>query len=258
MPTPRVAAARSLLREAIDALGEMAGSGDDEERLSVLALCEVATRRLDQTVVTAVAGLERDGAFTERGYSSPARALVDLLGWEGREARRRVVAAEEVTPRVGLDGAALPPRLAATAAVFATGRASLRHVDVIARVLDSASARRLTPEQWAGAEKQLAAKAELYTPTELQAWGTALVEALDQDGAEPDDRPPAQVNELHLTRLGTGGGKLKGRFDDAAMFDAIASDRRQGEAAHPRRRPQRRRAAGRGAGRRLRVRPRPR
>ena len=51
----------------------------------------------------------------------------------------------------------------------------------------------------------------------------ALVEALDQDGEEPDDRPPAQVNELLLTRLPGGGGKLRGRFDDAAMFDAIAA-----------------------------------
>jgi hypothetical protein len=94
---------------------------------------------------------------------------------------------------------------------------------VVAKVLDSASARRLSPEQWTGAEQHLAEKAAVYTPSELYAWGTALVETLDQDGAEPDDRPPAQVNELHLTRLATGGGKLRGRFDDAAMFDAIAA-----------------------------------
>ena len=54
--------------------------------------------------------------------------------------------------------------------------------------------------------------------------GTALVEALDQDGAAPDDRMPTLVNELRLTRNPNGaGGKLKGRFDDAAMFDAIAA-----------------------------------
>ena len=145
------------------------------------------------------------------------------MGWERFEARRRVVAAEQVTPRVGLDGAVLPARLPATAAVFAAGEAGLRHVDAIARVLGSASAGRLTPEQWAGVEEQLAAKAEVYTPSELQAWGAALVEALDQDGAEPDDRPPVQVNELQLTRLPGGGGKLRGRFDDAAMFDAVAT-----------------------------------
>jgi 5-methylcytosine-specific restriction protein A len=107
--------------------------------------------------------------------------------------------------------------------VFTAGRASLRHVEVIARVLATPAARRLAPERWAGAEAALAAKAPDYTPAELQAWGTALVEALDQDGAEPDDRPPAQVNELHLTRLARGGGKIRGHLDDAAMFDAIAA-----------------------------------
>ncbi len=49
------------------------------------------------------------------------------------------------------------------------------------------------------------------------------MEVLDQDGEEPDDEPPAQVNELVLRRFRDGGGKLSGRFDDAAMFDAIAT-----------------------------------
>jgi hypothetical protein len=31
------------------------------------------------------------------------------------------------------------------------------------------------------------------------------------------------VNELFLSRLPGGGGKLRGRFDDAALFDAIAT-----------------------------------
>ena len=124
----------------------------------------------------------------------------------------------------GSTAAPLPARLPATAAAFGAGRASLRHVDVdrpCAR--QRRRRRRLTPEQWAGAEEQLAAKTADYTPSELYGWGTALVEALDQDGEEPDDRPPALVNELQLTRLPDGGGKLKGRFDDAAMFDAIAA-----------------------------------
>ena len=48
---------------------------------------------------------------------------------------------------------------------------------------------------------------------------------LDQDGAEPDDdREPEQVNELLLTRNRNGsGGRLKGRFDSAALFDQIAA-----------------------------------
>jgi hypothetical protein len=215
--------AHRLVVEAMDAVRAAAGSATDDELISLLAVCEGTVRQLDRITVDAVAGLERRGAFAERGYRSSVAAVADLLGWERFEARRRVVAAEQVTSRVGLDGAALPARLPATAAVFAAGRASLRHVDAVARVLGSGPAQRLAPQQWAEVEEQLAAKADSYTPSELQNWGDALVELLDQDGTEPDDRPPAQANELHLTRLPSGGGKIKGRFDDAAMFDAIAT-----------------------------------
>ena len=90
-------------------------------------------------------------------------------------------------------------------------------------MLGGKPAGRLSPKQWTGVEAQLAAKADTYTPHELYEWGTALVELLDQDGEAPDDRPPVQVNELLLSRLPNGGGKLKGRFDDAGMFDAIAT-----------------------------------
>ncbi|WP_433281388.1 DUF222 domain-containing protein [Pseudonocardia xinjiangensis] len=216
--------AHRLLVEAIDALSAATDSATDDDLLSVLTLCEGTSRRLDRVVVATVATLERRGTFAERGYTSTSAALGDLLGWERFEARTRVVAAEQVYPRVSLDGTALPAKLPATAAVFAAGATGLRHVAVIARVLASPAAERLTPDVWAGAEAQLADKAAVYTPSELQTWGTALVEALDEDGAEPDDRRPAPVNELHLLRhRGKPGGTLKGRFDDAAMFDAIAT-----------------------------------
>ena len=218
-----LAAAQRLFAQALDAVREVTGAGSAGERVSVLTLCESVGRQLDQVAVAAVAALDRDGVFADKGYKSPTQALTDLLGWEQFEARRRVVAAEQVVPRVGLDGAVLPARLPATAEVFAAGRTGLRHVEVIARLLGSDAAGRLSPEQWADAEVRLAEWAGEYTPTELRNWGRALIELLDQDGAEPDDRPPAQVNELLLTRLPDGGGKIKGGFDDAAMFDAIAT-----------------------------------
>jgi 5-methylcytosine-specific restriction protein A len=223
MPTGSVTTAHRLLAQAVDELSAVTVSGADDELVSLLTVCEGAARRLDRITVDTVAALERRGTFGDRGYKSTAGALRDLLGWERFEARRRVTVAEHVTARIGLDGGALPARLPHTAVAFERGEASLRHVDVVARVLATSAAGRLTPEQWAGAEEQIAAKTTDYTPSELHAWGTALVEALDQDGAEPDDRPPPQVNELFLTRTATGGGKIKGRFDDAAMFDAIAA-----------------------------------
>jgi hypothetical protein len=221
-----VATAHRLLAEAVEQLSAAAESGaaTDAELLSALTICEGITRRLDRLTLTTIATLQRRGTFAERGYKSTAGALGDLLGWEPFEAGRRVHAAEQVCPRIGLDGTQLPPRLAATAAVFAAGQARLRHVEVIARLLDSPAARRLTPERWTGAEATLAAKASEFTPSGLRSWGAELIEKLDEDGPEPDDRPPAPVNELHLLpHRGRPGGQIKGRFDDPALYDAIAT-----------------------------------
>src|SRR4051812_22086921 len=167
-----LATAHRLLAQAVDALAAVPVCGADDDVVALLSVCEQTARRLDRITVEAVSVLERRGVFAERGYSSPARALSDLLGWERFEARRRVVAAEQVADRVGLDGAVLPARLPVTAAVFDAGRCGLRHVEVIARVLGSAPARRLAPQVWAGAEEQMAGKAAVHTPSELQAWGT--------------------------------------------------------------------------------------
>jgi hypothetical protein len=110
------------------------------------------------------------------GCRHPARARFS----ERAEARRRVIAAEQVGERVGLDGQVLPPRLPATAAAFCAGGAGLRHVEVIAAVLASDAAGRLTPEVWAAAEAELAGKAALYTPAQLRDYGRALLDRLDQ------------------------------------------------------------------------------
>jgi Domain of unknown function (DUF222) len=119
-----LATARRLLGQALDAVRAAAGpAATDDELMAVLGVCESVVRQLDRVTVDTVAGLERHGAFAERGYRSATGALADLLGWERFEARRRVVAAERVAARVGLDGAALPARLPATADVFAAGRA---------------------------------------------------------------------------------------------------------------------------------------
>lgn len=225
VPDSPLALAHRLLAEAVDALAAATGpAAGDAELISVLTLGEGTARGLDRVVVGALADLERRGTFAGRGYRSTPSALGDLLGWERADAKRRLTAAEQIRPRIGLDGALLPPRLPATAEAFDAGSASLRHVEVVTRVLGSDAARRLTPQVWAGAEAQLAGWIPDCAPGEVQMRGTQLVDALDADGPEPDDRPRVQVNELHLLRNPDGpGGRLAGRYDDAAMFDAIAS-----------------------------------
>lgn len=225
MTTGRLGTARSLLAEALEALDEAAGAGAaDEDLLAILPLCEAATRRLDRASIAAVAELEQRAVFADRGYRNPAAALADLLTVDRPEGRRRTLAAEHVLPRTGLCGTALPPKLPATAERFADGRIGLRHVDVIVTVLTSHAARRVDPARLAAAEVEIAEHACAYHPGELRVWATRLIDALDEDGPEPDDAPPPQLNTLKLVANRSGsGGTLTGRFDDAALFDAVAT-----------------------------------
>ncbi len=194
---------------------------DANTRIQALAVCEQLTRQLEHVSVAVVAGLDRDGVFTDRGYSRAAQAVSDLLGWDLGAAARRVRVAEQVCERVSLDGQALPARLTDTAAVFAAGEVSLRHVEVIADALGGSAAGRLSPQVWAGEERQLAARAREYRPKELAAFARDLINALDQDGPEPDHGDDRQINELYLAAVpGGAGGRIKGVFD-APSFDAL-------------------------------------
>ncbi|MBW0089045.1 DUF222 domain-containing protein, partial [Pseudonocardia sp. KRD-188] len=162
-----------VLDDALDELASVVATGSETELLSLLTLCESVARRVDAISTSAVAALDDQGAFLTRGYRSAARALSDLLSWDYVEARRRVAVASDVHTRTTLDGTPLPARLPSAAAAFGGGKIALRHVDVIGRVLSTDAARRLSPEQWALVEAQLAADATRLNPAELQTLGTA-------------------------------------------------------------------------------------
>ncbi len=197
--------------------------GTETDRTAVLSGLAAVEQHLHRVVVDMVAGLQRDGSFTAHGQR-PVPAVADLLGVEPRDARRIIVAADHVCSRVDLQGQVLPPLLPATADAFASGQVSLRHVETIAKLMGSPAAHRLSPETLAEAEVQIAAVAADHLPPALYRWGVELLELLDQDGAEPDDREPEPVDELFLTRNPNGaGGKIKGRIDSADLYDLIAS-----------------------------------
>jgi hypothetical protein len=221
-----IADAYEHLQEAFDLFRRAAEdlSTSDAELLSVLTLKEGMCRQYDHLAVATTASLQRRGAFVARGYRDTAGALTDLLGCDRYEAHRQVLAAEQVCEQVGIDGTVMPARLPATGKAFAAGQASLRHVEVIVALLGSPEAGRITEGQRVGLEEQLAGLAGDYAPGQVRKLGTELLEALDDDGPEPDDTPPAPVNRLQVRRhRNRPGGTISGQFDDAAMFDAIAS-----------------------------------
>ena len=235
-----------LLTEALTALRVATGPGiRTEELVRAVRLSTTVEREAQRVSVGVVAAMQRDGVFAA-SRQRPASALADLLCVEYVEARRLIIAADHVTPRVDLQGQPLPPRLPATADAFDAGAAGLRHIEVIAGLMATPAAGRLHPDTWAAAEEQIAAVAADHTPGQLHRWGTDLLSLLDQDGEEPDERDPEPINELILSRNPIGsGGKLKGRFDDAAMYELIASvlDARSAPlTAHDQRPPSRRRA----------------
>ena len=216
--------AEKLFSDGFAVLAAAAGADAvDEDFVAVLRVQAAVERAVQRAMVDTVAVMQRRGVFARHGQRA-VTALADLWGVERVEARRVVVAADLATPRVDLQGQVLPAQLPGTAAVFAAGDASLRHVDTIARLMASPAARRLPPPVWAGAEEQIAAHAADYTPTELRNWGRDLLELLDQDGAEPDERDPEPINDLSLTpNPEGGGGRITARFDDAALFEQIAA-----------------------------------
>jgi Domain of unknown function (DUF222)/HNH endonuclease len=95
---------------------------------------------------------------------------------------------------------------------------------VIARLRDFPVARQLPTATWVGIEQRLAAIADTSTPRELAKYGEELVRAAHaQDCADDSDREPAQVNELRLTPLPGGGGKIHGVIEDPVRFAMIAT-----------------------------------
>jgi 5-methylcytosine-specific restriction protein A len=223
MVTDRLDAAKGLLAESVSALREPGTVADGNELIDALKMCRELQRLVDQVKVETVAALDRHGVFTEHGYNNPTSAVATVLTLEDGFAKRIVTAAEQLRPRTDLQGRPVPPRLPATAEAFAAGAAGLEHVAVLDRLMRGPAAARLAPQVWAGVEREIAAMADVYTPYDLRAFGSQLIEAYDQDGPEPDDRPKPLVNEVKLTPLPGGGGKIAGKFEDAAQYSVIAS-----------------------------------
>ncbi|MCO1656179.1 HNH endonuclease signature motif containing protein [Pseudonocardia humida] len=219
IPTELAATADRILAVTVG----LRENGSDQDALDALAATRELTRAVSQLQVEAVAVLQRSGAFAAAGHRRPDSAVASVLTVDRGRAREIVRAAEHVAARVDLQGQVLPPVLPAMAAAFSSGAASLQHVDLIARLLDSPAARRVPPYAWAGIEEQIAAVADTCTPTELARFGAELVRAYDHDGAEPDEREPVQVNELRLTPLPGGGGKISGVFTDPVRYTMIAT-----------------------------------
>jgi hypothetical protein len=102
--------------------------------------------------------------------TNPAGALSDLLGWEGFESRRRLVAAHRCAPGSGGTAPCCRRGCRAPRRRSPPGGTVLRHVGVIADLLATPAAGRLSAGQRVGLEEHMAEKTAVFTPTELRRW----------------------------------------------------------------------------------------
>jgi Domain of unknown function (DUF222) len=215
-----VVVARRVVMDAMAALRALEFCGDGDSRIDGLKYLRVLRRQVEYDSLVLLAGLDREGAFVERGMRPPA-AVSDLLGLSQRDGRRWVAVASSVFPTTSLVGEVLEPRLPATAMALGAFEIERAHADVIESALASDAARRISVEQWVGAEVLFADWARQSSPEQLARHARDHLDMLDQDGAPPGEDDP-RVNELHLANSRHGvGGKIKGQLD-SATFEVVA------------------------------------
>jgi 5-methylcytosine-specific restriction protein A len=175
----------------------------------------------DRAKIAQIAAIERDGSLTDEGYKTTTGGLKDLLDRDHDIARRHVKVAQHVGPRFALDGAPLEPVLPATAAAFTAGATTMRHVGVIASLMNSGSASRISLADRVSIEASLGEAATTFSPRDVRIMGENLLAAADQDGPEPDERSGRDV--LHFGTNADGSGWIRGQFHDAEAFATIVT-----------------------------------
>ncbi len=210
------------LAQAARLLGQAAALiNSSADPLAALLVAEGGSRLMDRTKIAQIAVIDRDGTLVAKGYETTTGGLKDLLTWDHDVARQHVRVAQQVGPRFALDGAPLEPVLPVTAAAFAAGATSMRHIGVIATMMNSRAASRISLADRVSIEASLGEAAMIFSPRDVRIMGQELLAAADQDGPEPDDRPGR--NELHFGTNPDGSSWIRGQFNDAEAFATITT-----------------------------------
>ncbi|BBX86625.1 hypothetical protein MAUB_44980 [Mycolicibacterium aubagnense] len=175
----------------------------------------------------------------EIGAKNWADVLRIRLRISATEARRRVRDMENLGPRSGLTGEALPPRWESAAAAQAAGAINTEHIAVIGNFIANLPTRvDLTTQTQC--EQTLTAGARHQTPEELRAAAHQLRYLLDQDGPLPDDAERARKRSVRIGKQQPDGmSKVDGWLDPQARATLEAVHAKLGAPACATRRPTR-------------------
>lgn len=171
------------------------------------------------------------------GYRSPAEFLRARLGISVSEARRRLPLAANVLPRTGIAGQLLPEVREELAAAVAAGTVASRAATIITLALDNV--RSVCPPQTAARmEHDLTVTAVENFQDFLHRIARRWSDALDQDGAEPDETELRQRQGAFVRRPRRGLQHVEifattDQFEHLATVMNIGTSPRTGPATGP-------------------------
>ena len=188
----------------------------DAARAEQTAAYQAYYRRLER-----IAHLDRLGVAHVTGDRSTARLLQETWRVDPATAGRWCDEAEDLAPRMTLQGQPLPPRLPCTATVLASGEISPEHVAIIRRTMTKIhKMEHVDPAEVPAADAYLAEKATLFPPAILRRLADALLRRLDPEGAAPDEDADL-FDDLKMTSGPDGTLEMRIRIHDAVDAESI-------------------------------------
>jgi hypothetical protein len=187
--------------------------------LGLVRALEVQRRRLDGVDQRVVAELDRRAVAADVGYRDTTGLLCGLLRLDPAEARRRVAAAGELTPRVLASGAVIEAVLPVVADAVAHGAISAGHVRVISRLLTDLP-HGVTAVRDREIEAELVEHARQFAPAQLATLARRMRDHYDPDGRISDDEDRAR--RRHVSCQPHPDGTVSGTFcTDAVTGEAL-------------------------------------
>jgi hypothetical protein len=157
-------------------------------------------RKLYAELVGLVAEMDREHDAAKAGYGSLSGLLVDATRISPRTANAMVKQAEQITETLTPTGHLSPAPLPTAREALLEGAVDGEHLDVIAKVMKD------LPDTASFADRELVettlgAQARVLDPVALRKFGQQVLQRIDQDGREPEDKTLAEpVNSLRYRR----------------------------------------------------------
>jgi hypothetical protein len=183
-----------------------------DELLALAERLEAHRRRLASLDHAVVAQLERCHVAFDVGAHDTATLLAHRLRISHRAAKRRVLDARDLGPRVDVAGVPMPPIFPTLAAAQAAGEVSDEHVAVVITTIDKLPA----ACQSEALEAELATHAMRETPDQLRTRVRDLKHCLDPHDSRQRAADHDRRRDLTLHRHADGSAELSGHLTPEA------------------------------------------